>query len=218
MRAAWLSLPAMFAACSFTSPDPFATDGGPGDTGNTPTDGTPGCADDDHDTICNTADKCAGQDDRLDADTDGIPDGCDDWPCGAKPNDPGDANDLAVGRVWGADMINIGTSRRVVAQPGQAFNVSFHWGVIIFCGAPGSCRTQVEIGYGSTRLGCIFDGNVPDQQFTDDTHSSQLTAPMTPNVYEIKLQAARRTSCGTGTQWYNGTPGGNSTIAFLCVK
>jgi hypothetical protein len=38
------------------------------------------CGDDDGDTICNVADKCAGHDDRVDGDMDTIADGCDRCP------------------------------------------------------------------------------------------------------------------------------------------
>ncbi len=42
-------------------------------------EGCKGFGDDDRDTVCNPADRCLGEDDRLDADSDGLPDGCD--PC-----------------------------------------------------------------------------------------------------------------------------------------
>lgn len=39
------------------------------------------CVDDDQDGVCNEVDLCPGYDDRLDADNDGIPDGCDTPDC-----------------------------------------------------------------------------------------------------------------------------------------
>jgi hypothetical protein len=217
-----LSVSAMLlsAACSFSSPSSGTGDddgGGPG----TP-DGAPACAaDDDKDTVCNPADKCPDQDDRLDADGDAVPDGCDDWPCGAKPADPGfGINDSGTeGRSWSAGFIDIGNSRRVVAAAGQPFGARFLWGLRIRCGGgQPSCRAQAEIGYGPTRTGCVYDGSTLDDQLTGANYDAPLTAPSTPGVYEIRLNGGRAASCGTGASWYGGDPGPESTFAILCVR
>ena len=226
MRAAWHpalpALPALLllAACNFGSP-PGAGDGdGDGGDGNGGPDGAPGCADDDGDTVCNTADQCAGHDDRSDVDGDSVPDGCDDWPCGLKPDDPGDPMaDTSIGRAWGAENIDVGNSRRVVVAPGAQFSAELDWGLFVVCpSGQQMCRAQVEFGYGPARTGCFFDGDVPDQQITGQRNVQlQLTAPPTPGVYELRLNAGRRSSCGTNP-WYNGDPGGDSTIAIVCVR
>jgi len=219
-----LSLSAMllWTACSFSSPSSGPGDDAPGDDGGGTPDGAPACAaDDDQDTVCNPADRCPGQDDRLDADGDAVPDGCDDWPCGARPGSPnGFLNDSGnEGRSWFASFINIGNSRRVVASPGQAFPVQFQWGLYFDCGGgQSSCKAQVEIGYGPTRLGCLYDNTIPSKQLVNSNYQSQLTAPSTPGVYEIRLNGGRAASCGTGTSWYGGDPGLESTFAILCVR
>jgi hypothetical protein len=223
MRAWRTSLPALLlAACAFSAPqgpgdDPGDSDGD-GDGGN---GGPTACADDDRDTVCNTADKCAGHDDRMDVDTDGSPDGCDDWPCGVKPDDPGGAiedsgdNDA---REWSAAFINIGADRRAVARPGQQLSGGFGWGVKIDCPSGSSCRAQVEIGFGTTRAGCIYDNTVNDNEWRFGGGGLQLTAPATPGTYELRLNGARAASCGTGTTWFGGDPGAESTIAIVCVR
>lgn len=223
MRAWASSLPAalLLAACSFTPPAPAVTaDAPPGGDGGA--DGP--CADADGDTVCDADDQCAGHDDRLDGDGDGIPDGCDDWPCGlTKPPTPGGpivSDSDGPGRRWGASSINIGDMRRVVADPGEEFDVRFTWGLYINCGGGQTvCRAQVEIGYGPTRAGCVFDGNVLDERLTGAFVNLRLTAPTTPAVYEIRLNAGRRPSCGGGQEpWYVGDPGPESTIGILCVR
>jgi hypothetical protein len=214
----------LWTACSFSSPssgEPGDDGGGDGGGPGIP-DGAPACvADDDKDTVCNPVDKCPGKDDRLDADSDAVPDGCDDWPCGAKPEDPGGFMDDSgtEGRSWSAGLINIGSSRRVVAAAGQPFSARFLWGIRIDCGGgQSSCRAQAEIGYGPMRTGCLFDSNVNDDQLTGANYDATLTAPSAPGVYEIRLNAGRSTSCGTSTSWYGSDPGPESTFAILCVR
>lgn len=220
----WLGLPLVATACSFSSPKGSqADDGGDDDNGgDDDTDPPPTCPDADKDTTCDAADKCPGHDDRKDADTDGIADGCDDWPCGmTKPGDPGGvmSDEGSDGRDWGATFINIGDDRRLVVNAGQPFNARFTWGLTINCGgSQNSCPAQVEIGYGQTRTGCVYDNDVGDDAFIAITFSGQLTAPATSGMHELRLNAGRNASCGTGTSWYGGDPGSDSTIAILCVR
>lgn len=210
----------LLAACTFGAPgggDP-SDPGGGGGGGNGSPDAP--CADDDGDTVCNAADRCAGHDDRLDVDADGMADGCDDWPCGAKPDDPGEAmSDSGSGsREWEAWPINIGDARRAVAAPGQQLSVKFGWRFRLDCPSGSSCRAQLELGYDATRVRCVYDGDVSDDQWRLGYHDSQLAAPTTPGVYQIRLNAGQSPSCGAGATWYGGDPGPDSTIAFLCVR
>lgn len=219
----WLGVPLVATACSFSSPrGSQADDGGDDDNGGDDDTDPPMCAaDDDKDGVCNDADKCAGHDDRKDADTDGIADGCDDWPCGLKPNDPGGAmsDSGSEGRSWYAAFINIGNSRRALVTAGQPFDAQFTWSLLINCGGgQATCRAQAEFGYGAMRAGCLYDNNVSDEQLRVSTFDGQLTAPATPGVHELRLNAGRATDCGTGTSWYGGDPGPESTIAILCVR
>ena len=48
------------------------------------------CDDADGDTICDTVDVCAGSDDRVDQDFDGVPDGCDICPASSPDDADGD--------------------------------------------------------------------------------------------------------------------------------
>ncbi len=224
MRGACL-LAVLLAACSFSSPDVAPGDGPPGDGSGSGSDSDAplpcaGDGDDDGDTVCNSADKCAGQDDRADVDSDGNPDGCDDWPCGLKPEDPGGTmadGPFGAGRYWGANNIQIGTARRVVVAPGASFAARFEWWVLLNC-AGSTCPAQIEFGYGSTRSGCIFEGLVDDFDMFDGMFDMPLTAPPTAGVYELRINAGRNTACGMSTSWYGGDPGESSTIAVLCVR
>jgi hypothetical protein len=219
MRGACL-LAVLLAACSFSSPEvaPGDDDGG----GGGGTAGPPMCAADDADcdTVPDAADRCPGHDDRADADGDGIPDGCDDWPCGLKPDDPGSSmtdGQIATGRSWGANNIQIGAMRRLVVAPGAMFDAQFDWWIFLKC-VGSTCSAQAEIGYGGARSSCIFDGTVSDLDRHDGRFEQQLMAPPTAGVHELRLNAGRNAACGTGTSWYAGDPGSDSTIAILCVR
>jgi hypothetical protein len=123
-------------------------------------------------------------------------------------------------RGWGADDINIGNARRLAVRPGQQFDVMFDWSIYIDCGQPPAmCQAQMEIGFGLTRAGCIFDGNVPSKQTQfNRPYRGQLTAPSTPGTFEIRLNAGMATACGETQAWWDGEPGSSSAIAILCVR
>jgi hypothetical protein len=203
MRAVLLALVAL-AACSFTPPGegpPAGAGQGDGGTGGG-SDGGSGCRDDDQDGVCNELD---------------------DWPCGLKPDDPGDAfsrSEFFEGRWWGADEIAIGEVRRVIANRDQDYAVAFDWSITLYCGSGGApppmCKGQLEYGYGETRAGCLFDADVPHLQARTGRAMTMLRAPTMPGVYELRLNAGKRSSCGTNS-WYGGNPGQDSTIAILCV-
>jgi hypothetical protein len=223
MLSRWLAAPLLAAGaagCTFDppsggSPDPGAPDGGLPD-GAIP---DAPCADDDGDTICNAADRCATGDDRLDADQDQIPDACDDWPCGARPDDPGDPMlDGAPGRGWSAALISIGQARRLVASPGESFSAVFAWTMFVDCGVPAACPAQLEVGYGAQRTGCVAELAVASGTATTGAFGGSLRAPAAPGPYELRLNAARNAACGTGDAWFGGDPGPESTIAYVCVR
>lgn len=198
MRAAYL-VPVLFAACSFSGPDGGDGPGaGPGGGNGGGGDGPSACVDDDADTVCNELD---------------------DWPCGARSEDPGDEMDvfdLGGGRSWGADDIVIGDARRVVARPNDVFDIDFSWKFRLYCGGQSQCRAQLEIGHEGTRTSCLFDGDVASTAENTGTADTTYRAPAMAGVYEIRLNVGRRSSCGTNG-WYGGDPGERSTIAILCV-
>ncbi|MGN6105575.1 MAG: hypothetical protein ACTHU0_10755 [Kofleriaceae bacterium] len=155
-----------------------------------------------------------------DNDQDGVCNGVDDWPCGAKPPDPGDPmSDANGGRSWGASVILIGDNRRLVTTPGAAIGFSFGYSVKVDC--PGSqsnrCRAQLEIGFDTTRRGCLFDNDVFDDITFRSVAVSSIAAPALPGVYELKLNAGVRSSCGNSQDWFGAPPGADSTIAIVCV-
>ena len=201
MRAACLAS-VLCAACAFSGPgDGVGPGGGQGaDAGGGGGDAPRPCDDDDQDGVCNTLD---------------------DWPCGAKPDDPGDEmgrDDVLGGRWWGARNIAIGNARRVVARPNEEFDIAFTWSLTIVCGLfPAQCDGQIEIGHDGSRTGCLFDDNVTSTVTRNGDAATTYRAPATPGVYEIRLNAGRRQSCGTNG-WYGENPGGDATIAILCVR
>src|SRR5262249_38715367 len=82
------------AACKFDPQTAASSDGDPGVGDSGPNGGGASgdakCPDSDGAGVCDAVDKCAGFDDAIDGDGDGVPDGCDTWKCGAaKPADPG---------------------------------------------------------------------------------------------------------------------------------
>lgn len=204
------------AACDYHPPEAL------GDA--RPVDMAPACpdGDTDGDGVCNAVDKCPDEDDRVDKDADGKPDACDDWPCAVqRPQSPGDPmSDGAPGRQWSAAFINIGDRGRVAARTGGEIRVRFAWGIRIDCpggGGGNQCRGQAEYGFGASRIGCLYDNNVPDNQLIGTNADLRIPAPSEPGVYELRLNAGMNTECGTGTTWYGATPGANSTIGLLCI-
>lgn len=66
------------------------------------------CDDADDDTVCDDVDACPGEDDRLDGDGDGVPDGCDNCPDGGDSDSDGvcDTDDICEGGDDNADRDN----------------------------------------------------------------------------------------------------------------
>jgi hypothetical protein len=211
------------SACSFSG-EPGSPGGDDGVDAPRPPDATPDArcpdGDADGDTVCDSAEKCPGKNDLADDDADGIPDDCDDWRCGVKPAPPGTPVSVATpNRQWSASSPTIGTLRLVVAKPNVAFDYMFEYMMTVHCASGGTCKAQLEIGMSPPigRLGCAADRDVDDNDPTSDSAAGQLMAPATPGVYEIRLNAAQMVGCGTGNLWYGAPPGGESTIAKLCV-
>jgi hypothetical protein len=153
-----------------------------------------------------------------DVDQDGVCDAVDDWPCGAtKPEAlTNRVRDGELGRGWGADNVVIGDGRRVVVDAGAEYHAVFDWGIFIYCGGPSSCKAQLEVGYGATQTGCLYDDDVSSSQIKDGHIDGMLRAPATPGTYQLRINAGRRSSCGTNA-WYGREPGDNSTLAIVCV-
>lgn len=186
------------------------------------------CADEDGDGVCDVADLCAGFDDNADADNDGVPDGCDTWPCGPEPAAP--ANVVTYDEIQGANHITItltdttldATASRLIVDPGQEVNVTARFS-IIDCICP-QCVDQIEIGIvPAITKNCLFNGNpalnmactVP----TTGMATRKLFAPNQPGRYDVRFMIGQDNTCDTTRSWFGGVePGPEHTVAVICVR
>jgi hypothetical protein len=184
------------------------------------------CADQDHDGACDPVDRCPGFDDRLDADGDGIPDGCDDWPCGARPVAPSPtvAADVLTGGKHATVTLRDTTvegQALFVAAPGAPMKLATSY-TIVDCICP-NCIDQIEVGLApGTRAGCIFDAK-PGSTPTCATGSSATTtfalaAPTTPGLYEVRFNLGQAYTCDAHADWWNQPPTALATVALVCVR
>jgi len=228
MRAVTWTTLTVLAGCNFKLPGNTGGNNADapqvGDTSTPPIDGTlvdTPCADDDHDTICNTVDVCANGDDRLDGDADTIPDACDNWPCGVEPGAP--SNTVVVGPgLTGMRNISLAGEADQTSAVAAATSVEFDFdfGLLYTCGQQSSCREQMEVGFaGVGRLGCIVDETHGDNLFLFVSGvTTRVTVPSTPGVYDLRIKAAFNASgCGSSDQFTGGEPGSNATVAIVCV-
>ena len=186
------------------------------------------CADSDGDTICNAVDKCPGFDDRLDADGDTIPDGCDTWPCGATPVMPSSTvtqDEVAGGshRITSLTGTKLGGSVLRVVAPGASVSVTTTYS-ITDCISPGAID-QIEVGLVTgTREACIYDANPQGNGAgncgvqTTGSPTMTFTAPTTPGRYDFRFRIGQDYACADHTGWWtNVPPGPATTVAILCV-
>jgi hypothetical protein len=224
---------ALLAGCSFDFPtggntgDPADARSGDspnnvGDSGPLPPDA---CADGDHDTVCDVADKCPNGDDRVDGDADTIPDACDTWPCGAEPGSPSNtvlfppSSGLIVSNLTSISFAGEGDQTSSVAA-GTVARLDYDFGLLFSCGAQSSCREQIEFGFaGVGRIGCLVDSTQNDNVFLAALNRhTDLAVPATPGVYQLRVKSAfNQSGCGTSTDFTNGEPGGSNTVAIVCV-
>lgn len=163
----------------------------------------PSCGDDDDDGVCNEVD---------------------DWPCGAKPQAIVAQHDLyANGTLshFALSMIAIdGAGTLVTAAHGTTVRVQMHYAATD--SACADCQDQLEIGWHPTghRAACIFDNDVPSgSTHTGNLDDSQLRAPQTPGVYELRMQIGQNYSCnhnGADDWWGGNEP--SDVIAKLCIQ
>lgn len=179
--------------------------------------------DPDGDGVCTTADLCTAGNDTDDADSDSVPDACDDWPCGAKPPSPGSTV------MWVTPSENVTLSgidvatqgQLIVATPGQVLAVTATFS-IIDCQCAG-CIDQIEIGFiPGGKDTCLYSGNpagngnclIP----TVGAQTRNVTAPTTAGTYDLRFNRGNDNSCqANGVWWDNSPPGTGNTFAKLCV-
>jgi hypothetical protein len=226
----------------------FSVSGGaaPGDGNNDPPDDVgpdtpadmdteppPLCpdGDDDLDTVCNSADVCGNNDDRVDSDADLVPDGCDTWPCGVAPPAPSDT--VVWQQTEGGDSEGITLSdtriggmesNLFVVAPGAQFSVRADY-AIFDCVCTG-CVDQIQVGLvpGMTKQ-CIYDGNPSgnsvsgcDTPTTGQDSMVMLTAPMLEGVYDLRFRLGNADFCAQSAGWWvNQEPPAAQTFGTICV-
>lgn len=158
-----------------------------------------------------------------DADADGVCDNVDDWPCGAKPTDPGTMMTM-TGNSGATSMkltqVNLdSTGRYAVAMPQENLSITFSY-QISDTSCPGNCVDQVEIGWVSGgRSSCPYDAVVSKQNGASGNISTMIRTPTNPGVYDLRANIGQNFSCtyNGANSWWGSTPGTNRTIAKLCV-
>lgn len=226
-------------ACSFGCRSILGIDdpqlvGAEGDAAGPPGDvlAIDACVDSDGDTVCDAVDTCATADDLVDTDADGVPDGCDDWPCGAKPAAPlahvtssHQSNQLSTTITLSDTMLAAGSfgngaqGQFMVASPGATIALMTRYS-IVDCICPG-CRDQIEYGFAGHRLGCLYDanpqGNGECALETTGAVTRTFTAPTTPGAHELRFNLGQAFECGDTTGWFS-PPASSLTIAHVCVR
>jgi hypothetical protein len=160
------------------------------------------CADDDSDGVCNSAD---------------------DWPCGAKPADPGamlmfSGNNGATNTTVSAVNLD-GTGRYAVAASNEMMALTLSYS-INDTACQTACVDQLEIGWvPGRREACVFDAAVPKATGVSGTVTVNIRAPMTKQVYDLRVNLGQNFSCNSNgaNNWWGGTPASTRTIAKLCV-
>lgn len=182
------------------------------------------CPDDDGDTVCNTTDRCPGSDDRVDHDSDGTPDGCDDWDCG--PTRPTIAlpasttgNIVAAIELW---SFNFGPNV-VELAPGATIGFGDTVALRDNNNGCGNCNDQVEVGFADGgRFQCVDFGN-PQQGVTQrQLRTGTVTAPTAPGRHDVVIKVAQAGGCNTDNDqrvdgWWQSAPT-TPIVAAVCVR
>jgi hypothetical protein len=167
------------------------------------------CPDDDSDNVCNAVD---------------------DWPCGAKPTEPGATVQFmnnSGATVTTISVVNLdGTQRMAVAPPSTNVSLTFRLR-ITDTACSGNCVDQLEAGWvdhaantGSRFNTCLFDNGVSKSNGLDTNLSFNVGTPGTRKVYDLRVNLGQNFSCGANGNngWWGGqVPADARTIARLCV-
>ena len=230
-------LTATVAACAFDPtglPPGGNNDGRPADPdgavatidapGPLPIDAPGPCSDDDGDTVCNNVDRCPGSDDRRDADSDGTPDGCDDWDCG--PTRPTISLPASTGGNLNASIelwsFNFGPNV-VELAPGATIGFGDTVALRDSNNACTNCNDQVEVGFaGGARFQCVDFGD-PQQGVTQrQLRTGSVTAPSAPGRHDVVIKVAQAGNCTSGggsrvDGWWESVPTA-PIVAAVCVR
>ncbi len=155
-----------------------------------------GCADDDHDGICNELD---------------------DWPCGVKPTAPpltfelANATSSARARLTAISVA--GEDTLAVVAAASVFEIRAH---VTFTNTSSLGAYQIEVGYqpdGVHLAGCMFNGT-PNLNLMVDVDET-FTAPATAGTYSVLADFVRNNqSCTPNSVWIQPP---NTSIAKICV-
>ena len=159
-----------------------------------------------------------------DSDGDGVCNSADDWPCGAKPNAPGNFDVVTFGFTMTDNNVELGNhaSSLLVVHPSEQFSVSYDYTVIVPCGAGQQCDVQIELGTDAGKQGCgdnlQVDGKPGIIQLGSGGGNANMNLTLaTPGVYKILTQPNKATQCG-GNTWAGGfTPDDHLTVGLVCV-
>jgi hypothetical protein len=149
----------------------------------------------------------------------------DDWPCGAKPNAPGNFNVITFAFTLGDNNVQLQDQPRTlyVTQPGQQFGVTFDYQVTVPCNTGQHCDLQIEVGTDAGKQGCGASLQVTGSQqgpFQLGTGTGNANLNLTlanAGVYKILTQPSRATACGANTWAGGGTPDDHLTVGIVCV-
>lgn len=224
-------------ACSF---DPSGLTGGAADVDaptaatdgrppiDAPTGGGPDaptqCGDADGDTVCDAQDRCPGHDDRHDLDSDGTPDDCDDWDCGAQkpsislPASTGSSLNASI-ELW---SWNFGPNV-VEVSPGASLGYGDTVAMRDSNGGCTGCNDQVEIGWADgARFQCVDFGDPPQSQTQRRVLVDTVTMPTSPGRHDVVIKVAQASSCTAGggsrvNGWWEAAPT-QPIVAAVCVR
>lgn len=157
-----------------------------------------------------------------DDDGDGVCNGSDDWPCGAKPNPPEDFHITGFGYDYRDANVKIdGQNKLAVIEPGTAFSVDFDYTLTVPCQTGTTCHVVIETGTQAGKQGCGSEKDVVGQQVlvfqigSTGGHAQKNLTVGTPGQYRILSDGSKATACGTN--WIQGSPSDDFTLGFVCV-
>ncbi len=162
----------------------------------------------------------------ADSDGDGICDNVDDWPCGAKPSDPGSVNVLGLGWLTKTANENVANQGRLaVVAPNAPFAIEADWSLVVPCADHQMCDAELEIGSstaaGTVKAGCLVAPMkvMGSQLGLGGASGSNATFSMTlaaPGAYSLRAVVANASSC-TPSWDDSHPPDSNYTFATVCV-
>lgn len=162
--------------------------------------------------------------DDGDDDRDGVCNGDDDWPCGAKPADPAAivmfVNNAGATETTITQATLDNTGRFAVGMAQKMMMLRFDYAIEDHA-CTNACIDQLEIGWvPGGRTACLFDAPVPKRGGASGAAMAQVRAPSAPGVYDLRVNLGQNYSCNHAgaSGWWGTTPGPQKTIAKLCVR